>query len=633
MKNILKSVFLLFLCNNVFGQTKNQINVTATYMGVFYVGLDNIITINSNDGKNHDYIVKLSSCSNCSFESNLDTVEYKGSKIENLGNGRYNLLFSVRSGHAYLSISEKINGEIKEVGSWIYRVRAVPRPVLDLSKAYLAEGSCDVDELKKLTKLKVKLDDFYRTDLEFKVVSYKFMALGRKTNGPKMVTSNSGSLEPIKSLISMLVPGDYIHFSDIRVVGPSNKALLLDNFGSQIGLKSTLSRSLEQQIYSDSINNIQSELYKYYSRNTKLSKESLLKNLVEYYQYGSFSDENPYFKKNLVKFELVNGKMERFAFDESEELRKKNGLVFKDTVVFLVLNSNVDPNNWGDFNPEDYHDSSAIRISSLKLNRVYFDKFTNNISKIKEWYLLAEYGKRTIAIPVSEFSKERVIFPQIVSNYLEYLMNIDTRKYEKNRIFFSQKFGIDSISKGRMNFFEDAAEFHLQRMYFKLITGSADRFENVCMGYDRDETYLKTWTQLLNNIYSKSPKNYSPSWYSSDSILNYSISSIPHDTFVKQRNDIVSFGNGITNNDVIYNYIPLQRINGFDVVSKINSDGTASSYLMVQINNEIMNMSIPYNYYINISNVYNLMDETEKIMISDIYKFGYSNLEVIRKKD
>jgi len=54
------------------------------------------------------------------------------------------------------------------------------------------------------------------------------------TGGPKIVIVNSASLESIRSILDMLVVGDFIQFSDITIVGSAEEMMLRDNFSGII---------------------------------------------------------------------------------------------------------------------------------------------------------------------------------------------------------------------------------------------------------------------------------------------------------------------------------------------------------------------------------------------------------------
>lgn len=636
MKKLLKLFLLLFLNNVLIAQNNNQINVSTPNINVLCVGLDNHVTIETIDGKMHDFVFELYICPGYCFEPDFKSlVKYVAATIIKEGAQRYNIHINIKAGNLLLLIKDKINGNDSIYGWQHYRVVNVPIPNLDLGKAHKSGGTCDLMELKKLKRLNVKIENLPRTDLSYKVLSYKFTVLGRKTSGPKTFQANSASLEPIKDYLKMLGPGDFIQFSDISIIGPGNKVLLLQNFGSMIsGGPKGIFRELDQLLQSDSIDN---KMFKLsydidYSRNAKLTNPSLVKNLVEYFIFNNFNDQ--LFKKNFIKYEFIDGRFENYVFNESVEINKKKGLVFRDTITTIILNSDVDVNNYDPLNDSNYHDTSFVDINSRRLNRIYFDETLNNITNIKEWYLFAEYNQRTIAIPISEFLKERVIFPQIVANYLGYLKKNNYRQYNKYRVFYNRKNYIDSISKGRIDFFENAANFQLQKLNFKLVTGNINGFHDVYMGDTYDTAFLKSWNKLMDWDNFKSLTNHAPEWYNSDSILSFSSNAISHTNLIKGIQEQVITTDKITGKDSLYHFIPLDKNTGFDVLSKINGDGSTTSLLMVRFNKSMtingVTIYTPIIYYTLISKVFGLFDDVEKIMISDIYKFGYLNLDILK---
>lgn len=636
MKNLFKLIVLLALNNVLKAQNNNQINVSRPNVNILYVGLNNNITIESIDGKNHDYLCELYKwkwSSNYFGQDSLELEKYDNATITKEGPQRFNINISSKTGDLHLLIKEKVDGNIVIRGSSNYKVRGVPMPILDLGNALTQSDAIDLAQLKKLKNLNVKLENFSRTDISYKVLSYKFTIVGLKTNGLKIQNINGSSLNPIKSFLSLLGSGDIIQFSEIKVLGPGNRVLLLNNFSSSVdgGLKG-IYREFDDQLKTDSINNINIELSDNidYGRTAKLTKSSLVKNLVEYSKFQNFNNENPYFKKNIIKYEFKNGRFEKYEFNESLELNRKNGLVKRDTIEKRVLKPGVDPETIDFEDPNSYNVSMVVRIENNIVNKIYFDEILNNTTNIKEWYLFAEYNQRTIAIPVAEFSKERVIFPQIVAGYLDYLKKNSARQYEKYRVFQNQRNQKDSITKGRISFFENVAEHQLSKMYYKLITGTNDGFYDIFGGNTNDDLYLKSWGKLLDWNNFKPFTSYAPEWYDSDSMLRFSSASISHSALIQGVAGLAMLSEDkITGEDKICHYIPL-NVSGFDVLSKINVDGSTSSLLMVKIVLDEMNLSYYKNFYIPISKVFGLFDDVEKIMISDIYKFGYSNFDFLK---
>jgi hypothetical protein len=636
MKNLFKLIVLLALNNGLKAQNNNQINVSRPNVNILYVGLDNNITIESIDGKNHDYLCELYKWSSNYFgQDSLELEKYDNATITKEGPQRFNINISSKTGDLHLLIKEKVDGNIVIRGSSNYKVRGVPMPILDLGNALTQSGAIDLAQLKKLKNLNVKLENFSRTDISYKVLSYKFTAISKERGFAAPISVQGNRLDKIMPALNQLRKGDDIKFTDILVEGPNNKILLLNSVIEEIdGGLNGIYREFDDQLKTDSINNINIELSHNidYGRTAKLTKSSLVKNLVEYYKFQNFNNENPYFKKNIIRYEFKNGRFEKYEFNETLELNRIDGLAIRDTIKTLVINPGVDPENIDFEDPNSYHDSAVVRIKNNIVNKIYFDEILNNMTNIKEWYLFAEYNQRTIAIPVTEFSKERVIFPQIVASYLDYLRKNSARQYDKYRTFHNQGNQKDSITKGRISFFENVAEHQLSKMYYKLITGTKDGFYDVFGGNNNDELYLKSWGKLLDSNNFKPLTSYAPEWYDSDSMLRFSSASISHSALVQSVAVLTlmkSSEDKITGEDKICHFIPL-NVSGFDVLTKINVDGSTSSLLMVKIVLDEMNLSYYKNFYIPISKVFGLFDDVEKIMISDIYKFGYSNFDFLK---
>ena len=236
MKKGIKLFFLLVLSNGLLG----QINVSTPEIYVLYVGLDNCIQIETNDGKKHDFIIEIYQTSRFNSGEDVKTFsKYENASIIKDKSNRYHIRINKENGNLLMVTKSKINGKYLDYGRQIYFVKNVPRPVLYLGRALNYDSTINLIELKKLRYLSVELPNFTRTDLNYKLVSYKFLVIGINTGGPKIVTVNSASLESIQSILDMLVPGDFIQFSDIIIVGPAQEMMLRDNFSGIIGSLNT----------------------------------------------------------------------------------------------------------------------------------------------------------------------------------------------------------------------------------------------------------------------------------------------------------------------------------------------------------------------------------------------------------
>ena len=160
MKNIFKLIVLLALNNVLKAQNNNQINVSRPNVNILYVGLNNNITIESIDGKNHDYLCELYKWSSNYFgQDSLELEEYDNATITKEGPQRFNINISSKTGDLQLLIKEKVDGSIVIRGISNYKVRYVPKPILDLGNALTQSGAIDLAQLKKLKNLNVKLEN------------------------------------------------------------------------------------------------------------------------------------------------------------------------------------------------------------------------------------------------------------------------------------------------------------------------------------------------------------------------------------------------------------------------------------------------------------------------------------------
>jgi hypothetical protein len=95
MKNLFKLIVLLALNNGLKAQNNNQINVSRPNVNILYVGLDNNITIESIDGKNHDYLCELYKWSSNYFrQDSLELEKYNEATITKEGPQRFNINIS-----------------------------------------------------------------------------------------------------------------------------------------------------------------------------------------------------------------------------------------------------------------------------------------------------------------------------------------------------------------------------------------------------------------------------------------------------------------------------------------------------------------------------------------------------------
>ena len=197
-----------------------QAAISADELNVLYVGLPNPISVSVGgvDPKN----VTVS-------------VVGGGVNLRPAKPGQYNALVPVRNGNECLiKVTAKLpDGRTVSMGDKKFKIRNVPRPVFKAGSVGFS-GPISLSALKVQANAVAALDNFVYDGVKYDVLSYRFTCIGRRTNGPKIMTANSASLSPIQTYLKMLGPGDLIQFDQIKVIGPDKTPKFLDNVGGAV---------------------------------------------------------------------------------------------------------------------------------------------------------------------------------------------------------------------------------------------------------------------------------------------------------------------------------------------------------------------------------------------------------------
>ncbi len=193
--------------------------ISADALSVLYVGLENPISISVGGIDPANYLVRI-----VGESGGATNAVIKGSK------GRYTVSVPKRQDRVVkIQVAAKLpGGQIKPMGEKLFKVKTVPDPRF-ICGGIEFKGAVSVESLRMQTSSAAILDNFVYEGVKFKIVGYKFMAVGRKTNGPKFANSTSASLDAIKGILGQLSSGDIMSFSDIRAVGPDGATRVLDN--------------------------------------------------------------------------------------------------------------------------------------------------------------------------------------------------------------------------------------------------------------------------------------------------------------------------------------------------------------------------------------------------------------------
>ena len=172
-------------------------------MNVFYIGVDNPLTIGSPTG----------------WDKTNVTVTGSGSSITGSGSKRVIRVTSI--GEATINVIA--NGKTTP---FLFRVKEIPDPIIKVGPS---GGG-------KLQAVVFRGQQFVRADLEKFDFEAKFSVTGATVyfNNPgdrnvKSITLTNGNLGAAKQYMDQLVPGSQVIFDNIRVVGPDGRTRTIQN--------------------------------------------------------------------------------------------------------------------------------------------------------------------------------------------------------------------------------------------------------------------------------------------------------------------------------------------------------------------------------------------------------------------
>ncbi len=169
-------------------------------MNVFYIGVDNPITISAGGVAPSDLQPSLA-----------------GGTLRSSGKpGQY--IVTVASGtEATLTVNAKTSGGNKSMGAFKFRVKRVPDPVAYVGNLK-ADGQMTKAELQGQSGVFARMDNF-DFDLKFQVISFVMsmsingVFVEKKANGP-------GITPEMKSMLAGAKPGNKVFFEQVTVKGP-----------------------------------------------------------------------------------------------------------------------------------------------------------------------------------------------------------------------------------------------------------------------------------------------------------------------------------------------------------------------------------------------------------------------------
>jgi gliding motility-associated protein GldM len=180
--------------------------ISADAMNVFYVGLDNPVSV-----------------SVPGYRPNQLSVSCSGGNIISKGGSQYIVKPNKNARTATINVSAKSEGGgAKQMGSKKFRVKSVPKPTPYLGAK--AGGEITKAELKLVNGLSIRLEGFAFEGLRYQATEYEFIYQPRAGDPRILQERGQRFSRDIQSIISGVRPGDRIIISNIKARGVGDKA-------------------------------------------------------------------------------------------------------------------------------------------------------------------------------------------------------------------------------------------------------------------------------------------------------------------------------------------------------------------------------------------------------------------------
>jgi len=176
--------------------------VSASKMNVFYAGVDNPISISSPGIALENLIVGIST----------------GQVIPDNRPGHFIVKIPTADrNEAIITVSARIEGQVRKQGDKTYRIKKVPDPVALI--AGYKEGTINRNILAQVNAIEASMPQDFEFELSFRVISFKMTTLSGSIVSELRSTSNRLTDE-MKNRIRSANRGDRVWFEDIIARGP-----------------------------------------------------------------------------------------------------------------------------------------------------------------------------------------------------------------------------------------------------------------------------------------------------------------------------------------------------------------------------------------------------------------------------
>jgi hypothetical protein len=83
--------------------------------------------------------------------------------------------------------------------------------------------------------------------------------------------------------------------------------------------------------------------------------------------------------------------------------------------------------------------------------------------------------------------------------------------------------------------------------------------------------------------------------------------------------------------DTLYHYIDIDKLNGIELLNIINSDGTTSTSVILQLTKYIMGQNYFQYQCTPLNSVISSFDDLDRTILSNMHNYNYADLKIIEE--
>lgn len=175
--------------------------ISATKMNVFYIGVENPLSISVPGANSKDIVA---------------TISGAGATLTKVKDGEY-MVKPTKQGNCQINVRAKVGGKEMDMGTMTFRTKRIPAPIAMVGKQQ--GGKIEKEVLATYGGLRVEKGDF-DFPVKYRISSFKVQVIGRGEGKPQTMVTGDKFPPDIIAQIKKAGRGTIVYIEDITAIGP-----------------------------------------------------------------------------------------------------------------------------------------------------------------------------------------------------------------------------------------------------------------------------------------------------------------------------------------------------------------------------------------------------------------------------